>query len=249
MPRDYKHRANSSRKRATLSPLVGALAGLLIGLFVAFLVYIKSQSEPREQEYVQEVLPPPAATASEDAAIEAHSEEATSSPPPPKPRFDFYTLLPEMEVVIPEEEITESLKQSPPAPAKTPPPPATSASKTEPQPQVAPVPAVTPKPAATAKPAAPAAATGTYYLQVGSFSDGVKAERFKAELGMMGNLSPRPGRSIRDAGRTGQNPPDPEEKRHRQYPDQGPGLGSPRWFPPSFLSCSACEAAFVISGH
>jgi cell division septation protein DedD len=186
MPRDYKHRANSSRKRATLSPLVGALAGLLIGLFVAFLVYIKSQSEPREQEYVQEVLPPPAATASEDAAIEAHSEEATSSPPPPKPRFDFYTLLPEMEVVIPEEEITESLKQSPPAPAKTPPPPATSASKTEPQPQVAPVPAVTPKPAATAKPAAPAAATGTYYLQVGSFSDGVKAERFKAELGMMG---------------------------------------------------------------
>jgi cell division septation protein DedD len=183
MPRDYKNRANPGRKRPTLSPLVGVLAGLLIGLFVAFLVYIKSQPKPDEPVYVQEVLPPPAASASEEAAVEAHSEEATASSSPPKPRFDFYTLLPEMEVVIPEEEITEGLKQTAPPPATTP-PPATPASKAEPVPQVAPSPAVTPT--ATPKPAAPAPATGTYYLQVGSFSDGVKAERFKAELGMMG---------------------------------------------------------------
>jgi cell division protein FtsN len=41
-------------------------------------------------------------------------------------------------------------------------------------------------PPAAAKPAPAAPATGTYYLQVGSFSDAVKAERFKAELGMLG---------------------------------------------------------------
>ena len=185
MPRDYKNRVNDRRKRPTLSPLVGVLAGLLIGLFVAFLVYIKSQPKPDEPVYVQETRSPPAVAASEEAAVEEHREETTASSSPPKPRFDFYTLLPEMEVVIPEEEITESLKQTPPPPAATA-QPATPASKAEPAPQVAPKPDVTPKPATAPKPAAPATATGTYYLQVGSFSDGVKAERFKAELGMMG---------------------------------------------------------------
>ncbi|MGB5178481.1 MAG: SPOR domain-containing protein [Gammaproteobacteria bacterium] len=181
MPRDYKHRANPRRKRSTLSPLVGVLAGLLIGLFVAFLVYIKSRAEPREPVYIQETLPPPVATSNEQAASDVHSDETTPHPPPPKPRFDFYTLLPEMEVVIPEEEITESLKKTPLPPA-TPPP----ASEAEPVPQRKPEPAAITTPAATPKPAAPATPTGTYYLQVGSFSEGAKAERFKAELGMLG---------------------------------------------------------------
>jgi len=46
MSRDYKNRATRKKKRARLSPWVGVLAGLLIGLFVAFLVYIKSQAKP-----------------------------------------------------------------------------------------------------------------------------------------------------------------------------------------------------------
>jgi len=94
-------------------------------------------------------------------------------PPPPKPRFDFYTLLPEMEVVIPEQEITEALKQ-PPATAAA---PVKEASK--PVPTASPVPKAAP--AKTVKPA-----SGTYYLQVGSFRNGVQAERFKAELAMQG---------------------------------------------------------------
>ena len=66
MPRDYKNRVNR-KKRKTLSPWIGVVAGLLIGLFVAFLVYIKLQAEPREPVYVQETLPPPAvATTQED---------------------------------------------------------------------------------------------------------------------------------------------------------------------------------------
>ena len=89
-------------------------------------------------------------------------------PPPPKPRFDFYTLLPEMEVVIPEQEITAALKQ-PPAPAAAPVEEATK-----------------PTPAASPAPKAAKPASGTYYLQVGSFRNGVQAERFKAELAMQG---------------------------------------------------------------
>ena len=47
MPRDYKHRAHRRKKRPAVSPWLGVMTGLLIGLFVAFLVYIKMQS--REQ--------------------------------------------------------------------------------------------------------------------------------------------------------------------------------------------------------
>ena len=60
MPRDYKHRANRSKKRSTLSPWIGVLAGLLIGLFVAFLIFIKLQAKPGEPVYIQETLPPAA---------------------------------------------------------------------------------------------------------------------------------------------------------------------------------------------
>jgi cell division protein FtsN len=175
MPRDYKHRVNQSRKRSTLSPWIGVLAGLLIGLFVAFLVYIKSQSTPREPVYVQETLPPPPAT-SEQTTVEPNTEEPAATRSPPKPRFDFYTLLPEMEVVIPEEEITGNLKQTAPpaaAPAVTAPAPAPVKDTPPPQP-AAPAAAVTPAP------------SGSYFLQVGSFRSGEQAERFKAELGMMG---------------------------------------------------------------
>jgi len=182
MPRDYKNRVNRGRKRPTLSPWVGVFAGLLIGLFVAFLVYIKSQSEPREPVYVQETLPPPAAAREEVPAV--HKDESAVTAAPPKPRFDFYTLLPEMEVVIPEEEITENLKQ-------TPPPVATPAITAPIVDAAAPQQAQQAQPKATmerpAPPPAPAPSpTGSYYLQVGSFRSGEQAERFKAELGMMG---------------------------------------------------------------
>ena len=186
MPRDYKHRANRSKKRATLSPWIGVLAGLLIGLFVAFLIFIKLQAKPGEPVYIQETLPPAAAISQEEEVREVHQDEAAVIPPPPKPRFDFYTLLPEMEVVIPEEVITESLKQTAPPPAATP-PAARPASNAAPQATVKPAapatPAPLPKPAPSSRPPPP---SGTYYLQVGSFSDSIKAERFRAELAMMG---------------------------------------------------------------
>ena len=181
MPRDYKHRVNR-RKRKTLSPWLGVAAGLLIGLFVAFLVYIKLQAKPDEPVYVQEILPPPAAATTQQDVHEAESNDPDATPPPPKPRFDFYTLLPEIEVVVPDEEIEQSRKPLPAVvapvteaaePAASEPPPAPAATAPEPAP-VKPV----------AKPAP--AATGTYYLQVGSFSDAGKADAFRAELALMG---------------------------------------------------------------
>lgn len=175
MPRDYKHRARKRKKRNTLSPLAGVIGGLLIGLFVAFLVYLKMQEKPDPHVYLQQSIPAPAATA-EQAVRDAGKDQKEAIPPPPKPRFDFYTLLPEMEVVIPEQEITAALKQ--------PPPPAAVAAPVEEASNQAPpatAPAPKPAPAKTAKPA-----SGTFYLQVGSFRNSVQAERFKAQLAMQG---------------------------------------------------------------
>jgi cell division protein FtsN len=176
MPRDYKHRARRKKKHAKLSPWAGVIGGLLIGLFVAFLVYIKMQAEPDPHVYLQESIPAPVATTEQDVRDVRKDQTEAVPPPPPKPRFDFYTLLPEMEVVIPEQEITAALKQAPP-----PVQPAAPVEEAKPVTATRPPPQATPAPARPVKPAA-----GTYYLQVGSFRNGDQAERFKAELALQG---------------------------------------------------------------
>jgi len=177
MPRDYKHRARRKKKRARLSPWTGVFGGLLIGLFVAFLVYIKMQTKPDPHVYLQESFPAPVVTTEQDVR-EVRKDEAEAVPPTPKPRFDFYTLLPEMEVVVPEQEISAGLKQaSPPVKKAAPVEEVTPAAATKPPQTAAPVAATTTKPS---KPPA------GYYLQVGSFRNGAQAERFKAELALLG---------------------------------------------------------------
>jgi cell division protein FtsN len=147
MPRDYKHRTHRRRrsKSSGISPWLGVIAGLMVGLFVAFLVFIRMQAEPVQQMFVKETLPAPETSAAEDAR-DVHKETKEETPGPPKPRFDFYTLLPEMEVVVQEQEITgkpeEGVKQ--------------------------------------------VEQPGTYYLQVGSFKSSEQADRFKAELALLG---------------------------------------------------------------
>jgi cell division protein FtsN len=154
MARDYKSRARRRKKRARLSPWVGVISGLVIGLFVAFLVYIKMQaSSPPAAVYQESFLPP---------VEQTRPAAETPAPQPqaaPAPRFDFYTLLPEMEVVVPDEEI------APPAPRR--------------QPASAPA----SRPASSPASAAPAE---TYLLQVGSFRNGEQADRFRAELAILG---------------------------------------------------------------
>ena len=176
MSRDYKNSARKRNKRTSLSPLVGVIGGLLIGLFVAFLVYIKMQEKPDPHVYLQESIPTPAASTGQDVR-DVPKDQVDAIPPPAKPRFDFYTLLPEMEVVIPEQEITAALKQPPPP-----------VQKAAPVVEATPLAADKPVPETIPAPEKPVTSTagGTYYLQVGSFRNGVQAERFKAELALQG---------------------------------------------------------------
>ena len=143
MPKDYKNRAQGRNKPNMVSPWTGLFSGLAIGLFVAFLVYLKML--PNEGPRIAAVIDDTAEEPVLEAAPETR-DQGDQPAEPPRPRFDFYTLLPEMEIVIPEQEIT---------------------GKTE---------------AGIRQVEEP----GTYQLQVGSFRSLEQAERFKAELTLLG---------------------------------------------------------------
>lgn len=90
MTRDYKN------SRVSDKPLPGWLwfiAGLAIGLSVAMMVWLSGSPSPQ-------IAAPAGITPEHDTrGVKKSDAEAIR---PPERRFDFYTLLPELEVVIPE---------------------------------------------------------------------------------------------------------------------------------------------------
>lgn len=111
------------------------------------------------------------------------------------PRFEFYSILPEMEVAVPDSPPRVPVVQAQPAPAaptkpeperEKPPPPA-------PAERPAPTPAVAARPSTAAPasaPAAPAAAsTERFVLQAGSFKSFADADRRKARLALLGHAA------------------------------------------------------------
>ena len=168
MPRDYKYHVIHRRQRKPVSPWLGMIAGLLIGLLAAAIVYLKllAPQTPQQQAaapaFMPEATEPPATAATPK---EVKEEEKTAAPSPPKPRFDFYTILPEMEVVIPEEEISGKAGQDAVKPQEK---PAAGLLQRE----------------ADVKPAAQA--RGTYFLQTGSFRSVAQADQFRARLTLLG---------------------------------------------------------------
>ncbi|MDH5395043.1 MAG: SPOR domain-containing protein [Gammaproteobacteria bacterium] len=110
MPRDY---AKSQHKEHKPIPgWVWMFAGLTIGLFVALLVYIKDNSSGKIAitETVAKVLQGKNTNEARDV------KQAKVVPPPEpettKPKFDFYTILPELEVAIPEQELIDNSSKS-----------------------------------------------------------------------------------------------------------------------------------------
>ncbi|HHO67671.1 MAG TPA: SPOR domain-containing protein [Gammaproteobacteria bacterium] len=99
MPRDYKHRAGGRRRSKQPAGWVWLLAGLAVGLFVAFLVYLQMRNPAPPQ-------PVPLARPAERDTRDVRRKKTEPIPAPPPRRFSFYDTLPEMEVLIPEQEIT-----------------------------------------------------------------------------------------------------------------------------------------------
>lgn len=94
MTRDYKSRVSSSQRRKGQIPgWVWFIAGMLLGLFFSGLAWLKI--------FPTDTLPSITATVGKP---KVDNEKAPQEELNPKPRFDFYTILPEMEVVVPEPE-------------------------------------------------------------------------------------------------------------------------------------------------
>ena len=162
MARDYKRAAQKKKKRKKSIPgWLLFVAGLSIGLFATFLVFLQDRSliSPGEQAVTK--ARPPVIDVDPDVETE---KKKTSKPEkeqakkgstkkeknePAPPRFDFYTILPELEVIIPDEEIRMK------------------------------------KPRAHKK-SAQAKKDGSYILQAGSFRRHEQADRRKAKLALLG---------------------------------------------------------------
>ncbi|MCF6281843.1 MAG: SPOR domain-containing protein [Candidatus Polarisedimenticolaceae bacterium] len=95
MAQDYKSRANSKKKQGKpASPLVPFLIGVMVGIFLTALAWLKLGPTFPGVESAIAVKPQPT----------TQSEKNVSEP---SQRYDFYTILPEMEVLIPDEEIRQ----------------------------------------------------------------------------------------------------------------------------------------------
>jgi len=124
MARDFK---NTRRPKDKAAPgWLWMVAGLAVGLFVALLVYLDDHSKGEtakpapmlEEEQAAEPAPKfkeksgPAAKEKTESASKAKAVSNANAnakdkaeAQAQKPRFDFYNLLPEMEVQIPEQEL------------------------------------------------------------------------------------------------------------------------------------------------
>ncbi len=99
MSRDYKHAANRKGRAGVGTPWISFLYGLAVGVLGCLLLYLQF-IRPSPQIPVEA---PPAP--SRERATMAAPQPAPEQPDPEapaRPRFDFYTILPEMEVKVPE---------------------------------------------------------------------------------------------------------------------------------------------------
>ena len=106
-------RKNTSYRRGVKKKTSGGipawfwlLGGILIGLGIALTLMLKGYLPELKQQIPS--VDTKISGKSESALVEESSSEAAK---PKKPRYDFFTVLPEMEVVVPEQEL--SLKAKP----------------------------------------------------------------------------------------------------------------------------------------
>jgi len=97
-----RRRRRSSRSRdAGVSPLVSMVFGLAVGLSVAVAVYVKDR---RKEPVAVAPTPEPASLQSALDDNDEQSGPGEASEKPAKKRFTFYDILPNFEVVTPDEE-------------------------------------------------------------------------------------------------------------------------------------------------
>ncbi len=123
MARDFKAKPKEKKPNGFGSSL-SFVTGLLIGLTAAVVVYFSGlglrPATPEAPGAPAAGLPAPPEP--EPIVQEDHSALApasTGSGAAGEPEFDFYTILPEIEVKVPEAELAEPVEPAPPPEKKT----------------------------------------------------------------------------------------------------------------------------------
>lgn len=181
----------ASRYQAPAKPpipgWVWLVCGLLIGAFVVFL----SKLEPGRDDIKRDKQEVTRAANNPAAKPAANNPAPTAAPAAAKPKYDFYTLLPESEVIVLPEAAPEK-----PAAALTP----EELAKADAARALAALGGQTPAPLPTsAAPALPGAAAPTappsiakapisnqFFLQAGSFRKQADADKVRAQIIMLG---------------------------------------------------------------
>jgi len=165
--RNAKRRSTGRNKSSGIPAWFWLLGGIFIGLGTAVALMFRGYL-PEFKDHTPEIDKPVAS-----AASSALIEDSPQPKEPEKPRYDFFTVLPEMEVVVPEQELQRKAAANVPEPVSN-----TSTAE------------VTAAPSANVSPSSSPAVTNTsadrYILQVGSFQNSSEAEQMKAQLAMIG---------------------------------------------------------------
>jgi cell division protein FtsN len=186
----------ASRYQAPAKPpipgWVWLACGLLIGAFVVFLMKLEPGRHEIKRDQ-QEIT---------RAANNPSAKPAPNTPTPSttaaKPKYDFYTLLPESEVVVPQDSSPEkpAVTLTPEELAKADAARALAAlSGQTPAPLPASTPTPTPTPAASP---ATAPATTQFFLQAGSFRKPSDADKARAQIIMLGQSAQVESGSVRN---------------------------------------------------
>ena len=160
--------------------------GLTVGAFIVFLMKL----EPGKGDDVKRVKQ----EQQKATQVEQANKTAPSPTQPAKPKYDFYTLLPESEVIVPPDAVPE---KTPPTPQTAPVAPVTpaEAAKIDTARAQAALSGVTPPPA---PPVIKAAPVTKFFLQAGSFRKQADAERVRAQIILLGQTATVEAGTVKD---------------------------------------------------
>lgn len=154
--------------------------GLVIGGFVVMLMKLEPgrddirRAKPEQQQQAAGGKPKPQGGQAQPAQPPAESE-------PAKPKYDFYTLLPESEVIVPPDALPKETPATPPTPQQ-PVTPEEAAKIDKARAEAALAGQVPPPPPTVAK----APTTTQFFLQAGSFRKKEDADRVRAQIILLG---------------------------------------------------------------
>lgn len=157
-PRGASRSRTTSRRQ--LPGWLWLFTGLAAGLFIAFLYHL-AQLQQQEKPPVHD-----------DKPAKTSNSKSLRPGDKPLPKFDFYAVLPKMEVILPRDDESDNKPATQPAGSD-------SKGQTQSQPQQA---------------QAASEDKGRFLLQAGSFRDSADAERLRAEFTLDGfNVHVQPG--------------------------------------------------------